>query len=183
LSATSKLSLFCHPGSPCAAVQTIEVAATLGNEGLSLRYVVHGDPAAIRLPEPRPAQARDGLWQHSCCEAFIASAPGGEYREFNFSPSGEWAAYRFTAYRERDGAFAPARRPEIALRRHATGFELTACLPRELLPPGPEWHIGLTAVIEAGDGSKSYWALAHAAAQPDFHLHSSFSLILKALGS
>ena len=33
-------------------------------------------------------------------------------------------------------------------------------------------------VIEAADGSKSYWALAHGASQPDFHLRQSFALTL-----
>ena len=172
--------LFCHPASPCNAVQTIEASATLTDDGLTLRYCVYGDPAAISLPEPHPAQAADGLWQHTCCEAFIASVEGAAYREFNFSPSGEWAAYGFTGYRERDTAYTSPCAPRIELRQHAAGFELTAALASDLLPAGPEWQIGLTAVIETSDGSKSYWALAHAAAQPDFHLRPSFSLILKA---
>lgn len=180
MSALPKHPLLCHPASPCAAVQAITASVTLTDDELSLRYFVHGDPAAICLPEPRPAQAADGLWQHSCCEAFIAAAEGTEYREFNFSPSRAWAAYRFTGYRQRDTGFAPAQPPQIALLQHANGFELTARLASELLPAGPEWQIGLTTVIEASDGSKSYWALTHAAAQPDFHLRPSFSLILKA---
>jgi hypothetical protein len=39
--------------------------------------------------------------------------------------------------------------------------------------------LALTTVIEASDGSKSYWALRHGAAQPDFHLRQSFTLALK----
>lgn len=31
------------------------------------------------------------------------------------------------------------------------------------------WQMNLTAVIEANDGTKSYWALAHPAGPPDFH--------------
>lgn len=175
-----KTPLRCHPASPCQAVQAVEVSTTLTADGLALRYVVHGDPAAIRLPEPRPAQAADGLWQHTCCEAFIAPAAGTAYREFNFSPSGEWATYSFTDYRTRDMAYQAPHGPRIELRQLANGFELTASLAPELLPAGPAWQIGLTVVIEAADGSKSYWALAHVAAQPNFHLRPGFSLILKA---
>jgi hypothetical protein len=31
------------------------------------------------------------------------------------------------------------------------------------------WRVGLTAVVEARDGSLSYWALAHPPGKPDFH--------------
>lgn len=175
-----KLPLHCHPGSPCAAVQAIEASAARNDDGLLLRYFVHADPAAIRLPQARPAQAADGLWQHTCCEAFIAPADGTEYREFNFSPSGEWAVYRFSDYRERDLAYRAPHGPRVEFRQHADGFELTASLASRLLPAAPSLQLGLTVVVEAADGSKSYWALAHAAVQPDFHLRPSFSLILKA---
>lgn len=180
MSSPPKLPLLCHPASPCCAVQAIAATAALSDEGLILHYFVHADPGAIRLPKPRPAQAADGLWQHTCCEAFIAPAAGTAYREFNFSPSGEWAAYSFTDYRTRDMAYHAPRGPRIELRQLANGFELAASLAPALLPAGPAWQIGLTVVIEAADGSTSYWALTHATAQPDFHLRPGFSLILKA---
>lgn len=180
MSAFSGFPLFCHPASPCTAVQAVEATATLSDEGLLLRYFIHAQAGAIRLPEPRPAQAADGLWQHTCCEAFIAPAGSTEYREFNFSPSGQWAAYRFSDYRARDFDFTVQIAPQIELRQHAGGFELTATLAPDLLPAAARLHLGLTVVIEAADGSKSYWALAHAATQPDFHLRQSFSLALSA---
>ena len=34
---------------------------------------------------------------------------------------------------------------------------------------GQQWALGLSAVLEEKDGTKSYWALAHAADKPDFH--------------
>ena len=180
MSALPTLPLLCHPACPCRAVQAITASAALTDDGLLLHYFVAADPAAIRLPAPGPAQAADGLWQHTCCEAFIAPTESTEYCEFNFSPSGEWAAYRFTGYRARDTGYAAGLAPHIEFQQHATGFELTANLPVQLLPASAEWQISLTMVVEASDGSKSYWALAHSAAQPDFHLRQSFSLILKA---
>jgi len=176
----SSLSLLCHPASPCPAVQAVTARVVLASDGLRLRYFIHAEPAAIRLPEARPAQAADGLWQHTCCEAFIAPTGSTEYREFNFSPSGQWAAYRFSDYRERDTAFTAPLAPHIELRQHADGFELTASLAPALLPDAASLQLGLTVVIEAADGSKSYWALTHAAAQPDFHLRQSFALALTA---
>jgi hypothetical protein len=183
LSALPTLPLLCHPASPCRAVQAITASVALTDDGLLLHYFVAANPTAIRLPAPASAQAADGLWQHTCCEAFIAPATGTAYREFNFSPSGEWAAYHFVSYRERDTTYQAPHGPHVELRQLANGFELTASLARTLLPAGPAWQIGLTTVIEAGDDSTSYWALRHAAAQPDFHLRPSFSLILKAARS
>lgn len=124
-----------------------------------------------------PATA-DNLWQHTCCEAFVASPGEGCYREFNLSPSSQWAAYRLTAYRQRDVDFQPPVAPQISLTHLADGFELDALIARELLPSGEILEIGLSCVIESPDGGKTYWALAHSAEQPDFHLRSSFTLRL-----
>ena len=173
-------SLLCHPANRCTAVHDVAASACLTVDGtLVLSYDVRGEPDGIRIPAPLPSGAVDGLWQHTCCEAFVAAVDGPEYREFNLSPSGQWAAYRFAAYRERDVAFVPLATPRIAIARHADGFRLTARIAPELLPPANAFHIGLSAVIEATDDGKSYWALAHAAAQPDFHLRQSFTLTLE----
>jgi hypothetical protein len=179
LPAPLNAALLCHPALPGHAVDRIEVTATAtADGGLALCYRVRGVPAGIRLPPPQASGPADGLWQQTCCEAFMATGDAPEYREFNFSPSGQWAAYRFTAYRERDTGFLPAGAPQITLQPLANGFQLTALLAPALLPAGRTLRLGLSAVIEAADGSKSYWALQHGAAQPDFHLPQGFALTL-----
>jgi hypothetical protein len=40
------------------------------------------------------------------------------------------------------------------------------------------WQLGLTAVVEAADGSLSYWALRHPVARPDFHHRDGFAQTL-----
>ena len=172
-------ALRCHPASPSAEVRSIEASAVLTASGaLALNYRLLGDPGAIRIPAPVAPAAADGLWQHTCLEAFVAAADDAGYREFNFSPAGLWANYRFTACRERDPDFLPPAAPRIAFQRYADGFRLAAWLDPRLLPARGELNIGLTAVVEAGNGNKSYWALAHGAAQPDFHLRQSFTLTI-----
>jgi len=42
-------------------------------------------------------------------------------------------------------------------------------------------RIGITMVMEGKDGQKTYWALHHAGAQPDFHLSESFQYSLSGL--
>lgn len=158
------------------------MAAQLDVRGdLALCYRLGVAPAALRLPVPRPPAFADGLWQHTCCELFVA-VDAEKYREFNFSPSGEWAVYDFAGYRERIDSVVPAA-PQISLAQADEAVELRVLVPAVLLPGGAALQVGLTAVLEAADGSKTYWALAHAAAHPDFHLRQSFTLTLKALRS
>ncbi len=177
--AATEHSLLRHPASRCVAVRTIAASACLSAGGvLVLGYDVRGEAGRIRIPETLPSGAADGLWRHTCCEAFVAAVDGPAYREFNVSPSGHWVAYRFSAYRERDAAFLPPAAPQIAVARDAGGFCLSARIARELLPAAIAVNIGLSAVIEAADGGKSYWALAHCATQPDFHHRQSFTLTL-----
>jgi hypothetical protein len=118
---------------------------------------------------------RDALWEHTCCELFFKGR-GGAYYEFNFAPSGDWALYRFASYRDE------ATKPEFVLtgassHRHGDFWSLTAHLDLSTLPDIPDgaWEIGLSAVAEMKDGSKSYWALTHPADKPDFHHPDSFA--------
>lgn len=166
-----------HPLLPGQAAHAVEVEAALPDGGgLLLRYRVTGP--GIRVPAPCLPAACDGLWQHTCCEAFIAEGGGTAYREFNFSPSGALAAYRFSGYRERDTDYRAPLAPEIEVQAWENGFMLAASLSPRLLPADERVRLGLSVVLEMLDGSKVYWALAHLAAQPDFHLRDSFSLLL-----
>jgi len=123
----------------------------------------------------------DDLWQHTCFEVFAAAPAGQGYYEFNFSPSLEWAAYRFSEYREGMEPANLTRAPGLSARRTADRLELTAHLHLEGLEElarGPLLHLGLTAVVEDDSGSLSYWALRHGSGNPDFHDPDAFALEL-----
>ena len=146
-------------------------------ENLRVAYVLEGDIDRLRIPPPRPPRIVERLWQHTCCELFIARAdvPAhlSGYREFNFSPSGEWAAYAFQRYRE--GALLAEASVEIVVRRAPDRLELSASVPsggKERL------RVGLSAVVEDESGTLSYWALRHAPGKPDFHHPDAFALEL-----
>ena len=135
----------------------------------------------ILLSAHTTPEARDFLWQHTCCEAFVALPDSKDYFEFNFSPSGCWAVYRFTDYRVRDESYVCAEAPKVQCEPRADGFDLTATISPKILPQksaDESWQIGLTAVIETTDEQKSYWAMRHDAPQPDFHLRSQFLLAI-----
>jgi hypothetical protein len=180
--ATDFVPLRPHPLTPSSAVHALAVQLRRTADGdLALRYRLHADLARLRIPASQAPERRDGLWAHTCFELFVAAPDSAAYREYNFSPSGLWAAYAFRGYRERDDALDawPPAPPPIRMRAGAGLLELDArvALPVEL-PPGAPLLLGLTAVVEDADGALSYWALRHPGARPDFHLREGFALTL-----
>ena len=141
---------------------------------LEVSYAIEGELGTLRVPPPRTPRFAERLWQHTCCELFIARKGESAYREFNFSPSGEWAAYAFTRYREGAPQRDEALDPRITVRRSAGELRLDAGVACER----GRLALALSAVIEDGDGRLSYWALAHAPGRPDFHHPEVFSLEL-----
>jgi hypothetical protein len=172
------LALACHPRTPARLIRAVDVAAgvTPGG-GLALNFCLEGDLSGLRIPEPRPFRRTDDLWRHTCFEAFVMAGEGPGYREYNFSPSGEWASYDFCGYRD-GGASVAEPGPEITVRRDAERLELDAEIPAESLPPGRSLRLGLSAVVEDTRGELSYWALRHPAGRPDFHHADAFALPL-----
>ena len=62
--------------------------------------------------------------------------------------------------------------PFIVTRTAPGRFALTADVA---LPEDAGEAMGLTAVIQAVDGSVGYWALRHSSDRPDFHHDGSFA--------
>jgi hypothetical protein len=178
-----RAQLLAHPYTPGEWVWSISAEVQL-TEGADLvcRYALHGDVSRLRVPVARAGKRTDGLWQHTSFEVFAAAAdPTAGYYEFNFSPSLEWAAYRFSEYREGMVPASLARAPGLQARKSPDHLELTATVHLDGLAGlsrVPLLRLGLTAVVEDDNGSLSYWALRHAAGNPDFHDPDSFALEL-----
>lgn len=174
------VTLMPHPETPRTAIDRIEVEVTRGEGDLRLTYRVFGDRDAIRVPEPAEFGRADGLWRRTCFEAFLKPTGRDDYLELNFAPSMQWAAYRFTGYRE---GMTPAGVDTWAMHGSLGAplwWEVDVQVGRMARPdlPAPDWQVGLSAVIEDIDGGISYWALAHPPGKPDFHHPDSFALIL-----
>lgn len=138
-------------------------------------------PGRLAIPAARTPGPADELWKHTCFEVFLGVPGESQYREYNFSPSGQWAVYAFRAWRERVADFVPAASPELRVEPTRDGLLLEAYVPAALLPvvpPGTDLQVNLAAVIERKDGRHEYWALRHVAAQPDFHARETFVLAL-----
>ncbi|MBI4292314.1 MAG: DOMON-like domain-containing protein [Betaproteobacteria bacterium] len=177
------VTLTCHPDAHGEAVRRIgaRVARTPGGT-LAITYIIEADIDRLRVPAPRPPAIAQRLWQHTCCEMFIARKDSPAYHEFNLAPSGEWAAYAFDRYR--DGALLPeeALEPHVVVRSTREELELDAVIRLDRLSrtyAETPLLLALSAVIEDEDGSLSYWALRHPPGAPDFHHPHAFALELE----
>jgi hypothetical protein len=171
----------------CAAVTRIEVDVGRPRAGsLILTYIVTGKIGDLAMPPAAGAVRSDELWQHTCFEAFLRSATGAGYYEFNFAPSTQWAAYRFSDYRAGRCIATEIGAPSITVESSRGRYCLRASLELDQLKlpatsrerNGSEgiWRLGLSAVIEETSGHRSYWALAHPPGKADFHHPDCFAL-------
>ena len=169
-----------HPASRPSPVRSIVVGAVRHENSLLLNYRVNGELAAVRMPELLPPVHTDNLWRHTCFEAFVGTSGTGAYCEYNFSPSGAWAAYQFTGYRAGMQPLKGGRLPNFAFDMQDGDLVLTAQLDLGWmqLPETLALRVGVTAVIEDRSGELSYWALKHPAEKPDFHHGDGFIIVL-----
>jgi hypothetical protein len=168
-----------HPESCGDAVAGITVDIDRRSlASLALRFTVSGAIGDIEVPPPAAPARKDELWRRTCLEAFFGARGEDAYCEFNFSPSTEWAAYRFQRYRE---GMAPLEEVDgIAIERSVAPGRLIVAAQLDLARMGPvagdSLRVGLSAVIVEKSGAKSYWALAHPPGKPDFHHKDCFRL-------
>jgi hypothetical protein len=151
------LQLVCHPKTPADFVESVDVGITLSASGaLWIRYHVEVPEPELEIGGPQEPARTDELWKTTCFEAFLAIGDDPQYVELNFAPSSRWAAYQFEDIRE---GMVPLK-----------------------LAADPKIYLDMSAVLEEPSGKKSYWALDHRKAEPDFHDRSCFTLQLEAGG-
>jgi hypothetical protein len=139
---------------------------------LWLRFILEGDVDAVAWPAGAAPHRTDDLWRRTCFEAFVRTADGG-YVEFNLSPSGQWASYRFDGYRQ--GMIEASQAVQVS---GLDGGEAYAALEGVIDLPEDAQALALSTVVERKDGRISYWALRHPSDKPDFHHPDSFVLDL-----
>jgi hypothetical protein len=174
-----QLNLVPHPDTPPAGAPfkvwvNVEHVGALGVvASTNIWFGVGAHPNRFVLPEPveEPRRSED-LWETTCFEAFLREQGGQAYREWNFAPSGNWAAYDFSSHRDgRTDADVAA--PYVRFEDNMTWFALGATVA---VDSATHWQMGLTAILEEKDGTKSYWALAHPDGdKPDFHDAACFA--------
>jgi hypothetical protein len=172
-------ALTCHASTPTDAVEAVAVRVERrANDVLALTFSIDGQLERLRIPAVEPPRMAALLWQHTCFEAFLRADGSPAYHELNLSPSAAWTVHSFRDYRDggplNDATLAPA----IAVRRIPNRLELDAAIELNRLSPTyarRPVQLGLSAVIELGDGRLTYWSLHHAPGKPDFHHASAFA--------
>lgn len=168
--------LYPHPLYPASAVRAVHASLSATDAGPQATFQIEAELAALRWPAAAAPAFRDRLWRHSCLELFAADTAQA-YREFNFSPSSEFAAYGFDAYRSGMRALQLGGEPAIHWREEPACIRVDIRLPAGWLLAAPAAQpraVGLAAVLEQRDGSVSYWALRHSGPKPDFHHRDGF---------
>jgi hypothetical protein len=170
-----QFNLVAHPATPPTPPQ-FKVWANVDYSALGAAATVNiwfgiGAPASrFVIPEGEGART-DELWRSTCLEAFLRRNGDDAYREWNFAPSGAWAAYDFERFRQGMIAAEVAVPPYIRMEDNLTWWTLGATIT---VNSGAQWGLNLTAVLEEKNGTRSYWALAHSAEKPDFHAPDCF---------
>jgi hypothetical protein len=185
--------LTAHVATQSAAIQSLSARITVTEPHLlTVHFCLQADMARIRASDETAVPGRaDGLWKHTCFEAFLRPGDSRGYYEFNFSPAKQWAAYHFDAYREGmtavqffnepAGNAAFRNGPQIRVRTESGRLDLEATVPLPLsvtAGAAPAARLAVTAVVEEDNGSLSYWSARHPPGKPDFHHPDSFAIEL-----
>jgi hypothetical protein len=165
---------------PAAAPFRLEATAQREGARLQLRYDLRGPLETLRVPPPASTtERRDGLWEGTCFEAFLAEAGAEGYRELNLSPAGHWNLYRLDGYRR--GLRPDPQVQALPFRQTMAADHLELALSLDLTPLGlaqVPLELALTTVLQHRDGSCSFLAVAHPGAEADFHRRDGFLLRL-----
>src|SRR5688500_14038037 len=102
-----QFNLVPHPatlpaGPPFKIWATVDHIASLGAAVATTNIWFGVGASADRFVIPKLTEPwrADELWRTTCFEAFLLETGAESYREWNFAPAGNWAAYDFDSYRE-----------------------------------------------------------------------------------
>jgi hypothetical protein len=172
--------LTAHPSTPNHGVRSLGVRLRAEPPDiLVFHYSLAADLSRVRVPPSGVGGPADALWKHTCFEAFVAAEDAPGYLEFNFSPSHDWAIYRFNAYREGMSRVEIGAAPEISTRPGDGELELESAVRLRWLADLRDaryLRVAMAAVIEDDTGELSYWGLRHPPGKPDFHHPNGFAL-------
>lgn len=157
-----------HRAKPPVAVSGVVCTVSWNGSGdWTLDFIVAEPPEALRLPEAVTPSRADGLWQTTCFELFLRRPGERGYMEFNFSPSGQWAAYTFLDYR--DGGRDMDVRAPLVRTEDPRQFKLASLSQLQSLGVDPVTAARLVDALPVGDAaSASQFAATVTLEDPEF---------------
>ena len=179
-----EIKLMSHPNTAQPSAP-ISVVAFLNrcNTKVMIEYVLTGDMKEFSIPAVSLNPSRvDGLWCHTCFEAFMRFEDSEAYYELNASPTDDWNLYSSSGYHQDRIAddrinyiFQESHFSE-GIYRKVIHVDFANIFPADLNKL--DLHMGITAVLEDRNQNLSYWAHTHCDTRPNFHMLESFSLQL-----
>lgn len=155
----------CRPGPINAVIADIQAIPS----GCRVVFRALGDLAAVKIPAQSQPAREDDLWKTTCFEIFWQADGTQSYREFNLSPSGKWASYKFDSFRE-GMRNAPVDGISIACSSASSNGDGELVLEASILTDLPvPALVALNAIIEDMDGKRTLWALRFPDGKADFH--------------
>ena len=160
----------------------LEITGEIGRSSnkLSISCALSGPMAELMVPLLADNRLRkNGLWEETCFELFLAPVNSDHYWEFNLSTTGHWNVYRFSSCREgmqEETAFTAL---PFSVQLYSGSLQLSLEIELDkLVPRAQALNINISAVIKTKDGRTTFWALTHPGPQPDFHRRDSFIIDL-----
>ena len=147
-----QLNLLAHPAAlpskPDFKVwASVDHAGAFGATATTNIWFGVGAPASrFVIPEAEEPSRTDELWKATCFEAFLRETGSDAYQEWNFAPSGQWAAYDFTGYRDGMTELEVDAPPYI--RDGGQSHLVDARAQPIAVEAGKNWDLGLSAVLE-----------------------------------
>ena len=160
----------------------LKIAGDIGRRSnkLSIHFALSGPLAELMVPALADIRLRkNGLWEETCFEFFLAPVNSEHYWEFNLSTSGHWNVYRFTSCREgmQEEAAFTALPFSVLLHRGSLQLSVEVRLDK-IVPTDQALRINISAVIKTINDGVTFWALTHPGPQPDFHRRDGFIIDL-----
>ena len=176
----TEIPLICHPQSDANGVESLAVMISHAQNGeIGIIYRVAGALDTLEIAAPAAGGRVDGLWKNTCFELFVGHSEDSSYLEYNFAPSGQWAAYQFASYRDAMPDLETSA-PSIQVKKSGDILTLSVTLRLPVAWRARKLAAGISAVVATQRGDISYWGVAHPPGKPDFHHRDCFAVQLEA---
>jgi hypothetical protein len=169
-----------RPFTACSMAENLSITGSLVRQpgSVLIDYQMEGALDRISWSKTSSVTGRcHELWRQTCFELFFSIKDEAAYWEVNLCRNDCWNVYHFTNYRTGMREERAIGQPVFRFVTDGDLLSLTCVLELNgLIDDLSDLEVGVSSVIQAADGSTSYWAIEHQGLVPDFHNRPSFCL-------